>query len=76
MTVRELLDRLHDCNPDSEVCLMTQQAWPFRNSLFGLTTSTELHHEPTGHGGQREVVYLVEGEQLGYGDHRAWELAC
>ena len=87
MTVQELIDRLQDFEPDTEVRLMTQQNWPFENKIHGLCDSHDLHAGPSECGcGEYDcsdcnpdeaehVVYIVEGEQLGYGNKKAWNVA-
>ena len=62
LTVRQLIDELEDCDPEAEVRLATQPSWPFEWSLSsrepGPAVQVDLEDQP--------VVYLVEGEQLGY----------
>jgi hypothetical protein len=45
------------------------KAWPFEYTLHGLTTAEALAFQPAegDSGAPADVVYLVEGEQLGYG---------
>lgn len=35
MTVSELLDLLEGCDPGAEVCIMSQEGWPFENAVRG-----------------------------------------
>lgn len=84
MTVNELIERLEEYREsvggDAEVRLMTQQNWPFENSITGLCSAEEMN---TFDGDdededQREadpVVYIVENQQLGYESKRAWGAA-
>jgi hypothetical protein len=62
LTVSQLIEELEDLDPDAEVRLATQPAWPFEwhlsTSQPGPAMQVTLDDEP--------VVYLVEGEQLGY----------
>ena len=62
LTVSELIDELEDCDPEAEVRLATQPSWPFEWSLSinepGPAVQIDLDGQP--------VVYLIEGEQLGY----------
>ena len=70
---------------DVEVRLMTQQNYPFENELAGATCLRDIRErdevdsddddnperfEPEGK--PAEVVYLLEGRQLGYGTQTAW----
>ena len=85
MTIDELIRRLTDLRDehggDAEVRLMTQQNWPFENGIHGVTTSTEMalagedeDDEPADES-KPVVIFIVEGDQLGYGDKAAWT-AC
>ncbi len=80
--LEELRSELGD---DVEVRLMTQQNYPFENELAGATCLRDIRErdeadsddddnperfEPEGE--PAEVVYLLEGRQLGYGTQTAW----
>lgn len=83
MTIDELIQRLEDYRDeiggDAEVRLMTQQNWPFENTIFGLASGEEINADPDeGDDDDVEadqVLYICEGEQLGYGSKRAWDVA-
>ena len=88
MTLDTLIEILTDYRDelggDAEVRLMTQQQWPFENRICGVTSGQEMNDtsndgddDDPGDSDAAEdaVVYIVEGEQLGYGSKRAWE-AC
>ena len=86
MTIDELIARLEDYRDeiggDAEVRLMTQQNWPFENSIYGLASGAEIndYDEDDADGGDDDaaedaVLFIVEGQQLGYGTKRAWEVA-
>ena len=86
MTIDELIERLEDYRDelggDAEVRLMTQVNWPFENDIFGLASGEEINDEaddddPNDDGDVEadQVVYICEGQQLGYGTKRAWEAA-
>jgi hypothetical protein len=53
MTVAELIDILEGMDPDMEVRFASQPSWPFEYSISDIY--------PT-----ENVVYLAEGEQIGY----------
>lgn len=84
MTLGELIERLEelrdDVGDDAEVRLMTQPNWPFENSIRGLTTAEEIARSDEDEDGDDEVevdenvVYIVEGGQIGYGSKNAWNL--
>ncbi len=80
--LEELRSELGD---DVEVRLMTQQNYPFENEFAGATCLRDIRErdevesddddnperfEPEGD--PAEVVYLLEGRQLGYGTQTAW----
>jgi len=69
MTVGELIELLADMDDEAEVRLMTQENWPFQCDLRGVCLGDDLE------AGEAGVVYVVEGEQLGYGDKNAWKVA-
>lgn len=83
MTINELLERLEDYRDeiggDAEVRLMTQQNWPFENTIFGLVSGEEINDAPFEDDDDDveadQILYICEGEQLGYGSKRAWEVA-
>lgn len=85
MTIDELIERLEeyrdDLGGDAEVRLMTQQNWPFENAIAGLASLKEIRDaddpedEGDDEGAAELVVYIVEGQQLGYGIKDAWAVA-
>lgn len=82
MTLNELIERLEEyrdeLGEDAEVRLMTQQNWPFENTITGLASGAEINGADDDDDEDVEadaVVYIVEGQQLGYGSKRAWEAA-
>ncbi len=87
MTIDELIAHLEDYRDeiggDAEVRLMTQQNWPFENSIYGLASGAEIndYDEDDEDGGDDDdasedaVLFIVEGQQLGYGTKRAWDVA-
>ncbi len=88
MTLNELIERLEEYRDlhgeDCEVRLMTQQNWPFENTITGLASGAEINDTDDEDDEDVEdvedveadaVVYIVEGTQLGYGSKRAWEAA-
>ena len=82
MTLNELIERLEEYRDlhgeDCEVRLMTQQNWPFENTITGLASGAEINGADDDDDEDVEtdaVIYIVEGTQLGYGSKRAWEIA-
>lgn len=80
MNIREMIQRLEEAaeayGDDAEVRLMTQQHWPFENAIAGVTSLELIQGESDddfdSEGDADQVVYIVEGQQLGYGSERAW----
>ena len=79
-TLIEILnDYREEFGGDAEVRLMTQQNWPFENTIFGLASGEEINADPDEDDDDDveadQVLYICEGQQLGYGSKRAWEVA-
>jgi hypothetical protein len=81
MTVGELKELLEGLEDNMEVQLQTQKSWPFINDIHGLKLKSDVEPEDGDEDedmaeevGEQEpdVLYIVEGEQLGYGDKGAW----
>ncbi len=86
MTIDELIARLEDYRDeiggDAEVRLMTQQNWPFENTICGLASGEINDFDEDDEDGDDaddaaddSVLFIVEGQQLGYGTKRAWDVA-
>ena len=88
MTLDTLIEILTDYRDelggDAEVRLMTQQQWPFENSICGLVSGQEMNDADDEDADEDDdaqdvaedtTIYIVEGEQLGYGSKLAWT-AC
>ena len=80
MTLEELIDQLEDYRDqfggEIEVRLMTQSNWPFENSIYGLGSSDEIQDAGDNEEiSDKEIIYIVEGNQLGYGTKTAWDAA-
>ena len=82
-SLRNLIEMLEEAavglGDDAEVRLMLQQNWPFENSIFGLASGKDINASEDDDEDEDvdsdNVLYIVEGEQLGYGSKRAWEVA-
>ena len=85
MTVSELIERLEEYRDEMgsvEVRLMTQSHYPFENAVAGVTSGAEINEaadeddpKDDGDADDDDVLYIVEGQQLGYGTKRAWQVA-
>jgi hypothetical protein len=80
MTIDELIAQLEDCRDtfggDIEVRLMTQPNWPFEYGIAGVTDSdTMVDSDEDGEFPPDDaVIYIVEGNQIGYGNKNAWNV--
>lgn len=80
MTIDQLIEELEnyrdEIGGEAEVRLMTQSNWPFENKIHGLKSGAEINedNEEADDSDVEEdhVLYIVEGDQLGYGSKRAW----
>ncbi len=85
MTVGELIEMLEEQDPDAEVRLQEQPTYPFEYDIAGITSSKEIVRaqadEMDGEKADEaeaaaedddEIIYLLEGTQLGYGSREAW----
>jgi hypothetical protein len=85
MTVNELIEMLQDEDPDAEVRLLMQPSWPFEYSVGGLVRDEDAPAEgsesydpetPTDDAEEpRNIVFLVEGQQLQYGNKNLFDCA-
>ncbi len=77
MTINEMIERLEEYRDavggDAEVRLMTQEHWPFENEIDGLASGEEINERDEGDADvdEDQVVFIVEGQQRGYGSKRA-----
>lgn len=87
MTIGELMERLEELSEqfgdDSEVRIASQPSWPFEYDIKGMVSKNELFQNDEDYtaDGKRsdkigeDVVWIVEGSQLGYFTKDAWD-AC
>lgn len=87
MTVGELIAALEDYDENAEVLIMSQQSWPFENSVYGVIAREDIpQNEPDedeeeedeeerdeDRDGARSDVFILEGRQLRYGSKAAWD---
>src|SRR5687767_5354185 len=86
-TLTELAD---EHGPDTEVRLMSQPNYPFEYAISGVTDLAAIweaekedqedednpeQFDPDGVEADTPVIYLTEGQQLGYGTSAAWAAA-
>jgi len=86
MTINELIERLEEYQQeiggDAEVRLMTQSNWPFEYGVAGLASRAEINQAAADGSGEDPddldddgILFIVEGQQLCYGDKDAWNAA-
>ena len=61
VTVEELMDRLSEMPPEAEVRLAHQPGWPFEYGIDAWNPAVVAKD-----GDNQDIVYLVEGGQIGY----------
>ena len=70
MTVGELKEMLEDLDDDMEVRLAHQPSWPFEYSISNGqvvdVNEPDEDDEEAEEKEPREILYLIEGSQLGY----------
>ena len=81
MNINDLIERLEEYRdlygPDCEVRLQTQPSWPFETTVAGVVTAEEVQKTDSDDADDDacpEVVYILEGTQIGYGSKTAWNL--
>lgn len=80
MTVSELIEQLEDFDPDTEVRLGTQPAWPMQFGVAGVVHTSQLDAELVEHlagDPNAEVVWILEGYVVAsqvYGHKDWWNL--
>jgi hypothetical protein len=78
MTVGQLISILSDYPEDAQVKLMTQENYPFENTIKGVIgrdqfeTIDEGDHSSRRGEKKQNDVFLLEGTQLCYGSHDAF----
>lgn len=63
MTVGELKDLLDGLDDDVEIRLAMQPAWPFE---YSIDDACLIEREDEKNQREETILYLVEGDQLGY----------
>lgn len=77
-TVAQLIAELEQYPEDAEVRLVYQPSWPLESKISGVISRTDMlqYAEPEDDDdrseGEVEIVYLTEGNQIGYGSKLAW----
>lgn len=86
MRIQDLIDQLtvmveeEGLDPSTEVRLMNQPDYPFEYKIVGVVTKHQIAREDDEDSempkpGDKDVVYLLEGTQIGYGTKTAWDCA-
>lgn len=86
MTVLDMMEILETQNPEAEIEIQLQPSYPLKALVAGCVSAEEMDAaccvkgedcgcsqcDPT-HPPLANVVYIVQGNQTGYGDKEAWE---
>jgi hypothetical protein len=72
MTVEELRELLEQFDDETEVRIASQPNYPFEYSIAGAVDGRDIYFE--GADGERNVLYLLEGRQLGYFRKDVWNM--
>jgi hypothetical protein len=74
-TVRELIAALKQYDLDAPVRLMSQPSWPFEYEIDGIWQNQNDDEDDAFVNDEDNLkpVFLVEGNQRGYGTKRAWD---
>jgi len=64
MTVQDLMEQLEGLDPFTEVRFASQPKWPFEYSIDGLHIPEQ--DDESDDDESNPVVYLIEGNQIGY----------
>ena len=68
MTVGELKDILECVDDDTEIRMMTQKTHPLTHYIAGLTHSEDIETDE-----DIDILYVVQGSDIGYGTKAAWD---
>jgi hypothetical protein len=66
MTVMELMEILQDADPEAEVRFAGQPSWPFEYSVADTVEDMPEPDDEDHREGRPPILYLVEGNQIGY----------
>ena len=78
MKVQQLLDALHDCDPNAEVLIATQDPIPWECKIAGVCTRDDIILEEDERDDEPEKgikdtdVIIATGDQLRYGSSGVW----
>ena len=72
MKVHELIEALEDMDdPEAQVFIMSQKSWPFEYSIHSVLQRSDFENNHAQDVSSLDV-FIVEGEQLRYGNKDAW----
>ncbi len=77
MLVKELMERLAECDPDANVMIAVQPTYPFENSVKGVVVREDFFNKDDDElddGKKLNDVLILEGNQLRYGTRQAWKI--
>jgi hypothetical protein len=71
MTVGELIAELESYPEDANVRIMTQPSYPFEHHIDMVVQRVDFA-DADEEDGDEDDVFILEGDQIGYGSKRAW----
>jgi hypothetical protein len=72
MKVHQLIELLEGADPNADVCLMSQPAWPLEYAVAGIAVREDFAEDGEAADLQPNDVFILEGAQLRYGSEAAW----
>ena len=72
-TVGELIEYLEDYDEDLPIRIMSQPSWPFEHSIQGVVAREDINPDSEGGREKENCLFILEGNQLCYGDKNAWD---
>ncbi len=77
MEINELIERLQEMaenDPNAKVFLGSQPHYPMVYGVCGVVQRAEFEESEPGEDGDSTDVFLLEGDQIGYGSKKMWEV--
>lgn len=76
MKVSELMEILEGMDSEADIFIMSQKSWPFEYSVYNVLQRSDFEGEPAIADDDIETsgldVFIVEGDQIRYGNKDAW----
>jgi hypothetical protein len=73
VTVGKLIEALSRYPEDANVLIANQPSYPFEVEILGVGTRESIDDDNNHDGTDKSDVFLVEGDQLRYGNSEIWD---